>query len=125
MEGETAGDPLSDEKWLRSSLRHLSEQLKTSGHRACPKTVSRLLQGMKYSLKANVKRQAGAQHPDRNTQFEYIEMQKQLFLSHGWPVISIDAKKKELTPAPPPGACWQLQKRWPALVSGSREGERS
>jgi hypothetical protein len=51
---------------------------------------------MKYSLKANVKRQAGAQHPDRNTQFEYIEMQKQLFLSHGWPVISIDAKKKEL-----------------------------
>lgn len=51
---------------------------------------------MGYSLKANVKRQAGAQHPDRNIQFEYIESQKRLFLRNGWPIISIDAKKKEL-----------------------------
>ena len=51
---------------------------------------------MKYSLKANVKRQAGTQHPDRNTQFEYIEAQKQYFLSKGWPILSIDVKKKEL-----------------------------
>jgi len=87
---------MSDKKWLRSSLRHLSERLKTSGHGVCPKTVGRLLKTMDYSLKANVKRQAGAQHPDRNTQFEYIEAQKQLFLSKGWPIISIDAKKKEL-----------------------------
>lgn len=28
--------------------------------------------------------------------FEYIEAQKQLFLSNGWPIVSIDAKKKEL-----------------------------
>ena len=96
VEPETAGNPMSDEKWLRSSLRHLSERLQASGHRACPKTVGRLLKAMDYSLKANVKRQAGAQHPDRNTQFEYIEAQKQLFLSNGWPIISIDAKKKEL-----------------------------
>ena len=87
---------MSDEKWLRSSLRHLSERLKANGHRACPKTVGRLLKAMNYSLKANVKRQAGVQHPDRNTQFEYIEAQKQLFLRNGWPIISIDAKKKEL-----------------------------
>ena len=87
---------MSDEKWLRSSLRHLSKGLKAKGHVACPKTVGRLLKDMKYSLKANVKRQAGAQHPERNTQFEYIETQKQFFLSKGWPIISIDAKKKEL-----------------------------
>jgi hypothetical protein len=96
VEGETAGNPMSDEKWLRSSLRHLSTKLKAKGHTACPKTVGRLLKDMKYSLKANVKRQAGAQHPDRNAQFEYIETQKQLFLRNGWPIISIDAKKKEL-----------------------------
>ena len=93
---ETAGDPMSEQKWVRSSLRHLSEKLKAKGHSACPKTVGRLLKKRDYSLKANVKRQAGSQHPDRNTQFEYIEAQKQLFLSHGWPVISVDAKKKEL-----------------------------
>jgi len=110
VEPETAGNPMSDEKWLRSSLRHLSERLQASGHRACPKTVGRLLKGMDYSLKANVKRQAGAQHPDRNTQFEYIEAQKQLFLSNGWPVISIDAKKKELIGNfKNPGQSWCLK----------------
>ena len=87
---------MNTEKWLRSSLRHLSDSLKAQGHAACPNTVGRLLKEMKYSLKANVKRQAGAQHPDRNTQFEYIEEQKQYFLSKGWPIISIDVKKKEL-----------------------------
>ena len=87
---------MSDEKWIRSSLRHVSEQLKEKGHSACPKTVGRLLKNLGYSLKANVKRQAGSQHPDRNTQFEYIEAQKQFFLSRGWPIISLDSKKKEL-----------------------------
>lgn len=103
---------MSDEKWLRSSLRHLSERVQASGHRACPKTVGRLLKGMDYSLKANVKRQAGAQHPDRNTQFEYIEAQKQLFLSNGWPIISIDAKKKELIGNfKNPGRTWRRSNR--------------
>jgi len=93
---ETAGDPMSEQKWVRSSLRHLSDQLEGKGHLACPMTVGRLLKQAGYSLKANVKRLAGAPHPDRNTQFEYIESQKQFFLSQGWPVISVDAKKKEL-----------------------------
>jgi hypothetical protein len=96
VEPETAGNPMNTEKWLRSSLRHLSDNLKAQGHAACPNTVGRLLKEMNYSLKANVKRQAGTQHPDRNTQFEYIEAQKQYFLSKGWPIISIDVKKKEL-----------------------------
>lgn len=87
---------MSDEKWLRSSLRHLSASLKSQGHSASPNTVGRLLRAKDYSLKSNVKRQAGTQHPDRNTQFEYIEAQKQYFLSKGWPIISIDVKKKEL-----------------------------
>lgn len=93
---ETAGSPMNEQKWVRSSLRQLSKKLKAKSHPACPKTVGRLLKKMDYSLKANVKRQAGSQHPDRNTQFEYLEAQKQFFLSQGWPVISLDAKKKEL-----------------------------
>ena len=87
---------MNAEKWVRSSLQHLSEKLKEQGYQACPKTVGRLLKGLKYSLKANVKRRAGSQHPDRNTQFEYIEAQKQLFLRQGWPIVSLDGKKKEL-----------------------------
>lgn len=87
---------MNGQKWVRSSLRHLSEKLKARGHPACPKTVGRLLKKNLYSLKANVKRLAGSQHPERNTQFEYLEGKKQLFLGQGWPVISIDVKKKEL-----------------------------
>jgi hypothetical protein len=55
-----------------------------------------LLVQLNYSLKANVKRFAGASHPARNQQFEYIERQKQAFLDAGLPVISVDTKKKEL-----------------------------
>lgn len=87
---------MSNAKWLRSSLRNLSKKLTAQGHAACPKTVGRLLKEMDYSLKANEKRQAGKQHPERNAQFEYIQAQKQKFISQGWPIISIDAKKKEL-----------------------------
>src|SRR5438477_2451942 len=40
---ETAGDPMSTQKWVRSSLRTLSERLKEAGHALSPPTVSRLL----------------------------------------------------------------------------------
>jgi DDE family transposase len=96
VEPETAGNPMNAEKGVRSSLQHLSENLKEPGHAVGPKTVGRLLKDLNYSLKANVKRRAGSQHPDRNTQFEYMEAQKQLFLRQGWPLVSLDGKQKEL-----------------------------
>lgn len=87
---------MSAQKWQRSSLRHLSTELSRKEHPVSHTTVGRLLEGMDYSLKANVKRQAGKSHPDRDRQFEYIEQQTQAFLAAGWPVISVDTKKKEL-----------------------------
>jgi hypothetical protein len=96
VEGETAGDPMSDQKWQRSSLRRLSAKLTDQHHSVSHTTVGRLLVQMNYALKANVKRLAGASHPDRERQFEYIEQQKQAFLAAGLPVISVDTKKKEL-----------------------------
>lgn len=96
VEGETAGDPMSEQKWLRSSLRKLVKALAQKGHCVSHTTIRRLLKKLNYSLKANEKRLAGADHPDRDHQFQYIESQKQMFLKAGWPVISIDTKKKEL-----------------------------
>lgn len=87
---------MSDQKWLRSSLRHLSTRLSEQGHPVSHTTVGRLLEDLDYSLKANVKRLAGKSHPDRDQQFGYIEQQTQAFLAAGWPVISVDTKKKEL-----------------------------
>ena len=55
-----------------------------------------MLRDLGYSLKANVKDKAGKQHPDRDQQFNYIEAQRQAFQASGWPIISVDTKKKEL-----------------------------
>ncbi len=96
MADETAGDPMSEQKWQRSSLRQIEKRLDADGHPASHTTVGRLLKDMKYSLKANVKRLAGTSHPDRDKQFEYIASLKRVFTEAGLPVISIDTKKKEL-----------------------------
>jgi hypothetical protein len=93
---ETAGDPMSDQTWLRSSLRHLSTTLSEQGHPVSHTTVGRLLEDLDYSLKANGKRLAGISHPDRDRQFGSIEQQTPAFLAAGWPGISVDTKKKEL-----------------------------
>jgi hypothetical protein len=96
VEPETAGDPDSDQKWVRSSLQQLSDDLQAAGHAISPTTVARLLKDQDYSLKVNVKKEAGKAHPDREKQFRYLEEQKQAFLAAGQPVISVDTKKKEL-----------------------------
>jgi hypothetical protein len=77
VEPETAGNPMSAQTWLRSSLRSLSERLKHTGHQASAPTVSRLLQTHDDALRVNAKKkEAGAQHPERDAQFRYIERQK-------------------------------------------------
>jgi Rhodopirellula transposase DDE domain len=96
LSDEIAGDPMSQQKWVRSSLRYLSKRLKEQGHQAGTGTVARLLRKMGYSLQVNKKKQAGAKHPDRDKQFRYIASMKTQFLGEGLPVISIDTKKKEL-----------------------------
>jgi len=96
VEGETAGDPMSETKWQRSSLRHLSKELKQAGHKVSHTTIGRLLHNQHYTLKANEKRLSGTAHPDRKQQFEYLEKLKAVYLAAGQPVISVDGKKKEL-----------------------------
>ncbi len=95
---------MSTRKWRRSSLRVLSQAL---GKKVSHTTVGRLLKKMDYSLKANVKRLTGEPHPDRETQFAYLEQQKQAFRKAGLPIISVDTKKKELVgPFKNPGRRW-------------------
>ena len=96
LSDEIAGDPMGNQKWVRSSIRNLSKALKEQGHQVGHGAVARLLRKMGYSLQVNKKKQAGAQHPDRDQQFKYIAALKAQFLGEGFPVISIDTKKKEL-----------------------------
>ena len=66
------------------------------GHDVVDRTVLRLLKAKGYSLQANKKTREGAQHPDRDAQFEHINATVTEALKLGEPVISVDAKKREL-----------------------------
>jgi hypothetical protein len=93
---EVAGDPMSEQRWVRSSLRTLSVKLKAEGHQASTGVVRRLLKDMRFSLKATKRKQGRPGCPERDAQFQYIASQKQRFLAAGLPAISVDTKKKEL-----------------------------
>lgn len=93
----TRGDPESPLRWTAKSTATLAEELRDRGHQVSETTVRRLLkEELEYSLQANAKTREGAEHPDRNAQFEYISDQTIAFLDAGQPVISVDTKKKEL-----------------------------
>lgn len=96
VEPVTRGDPESPLRWTCKSLRVLAAELATMGHRASPSLVMRLLHELNYSLQANRKTHEGGIHADRNLQFEFINSLADAFMACGQPVVSIDAKKKEL-----------------------------
>jgi transposase len=96
VEPTTRGDPMSPLRWTCKSTRKLAEALQKQGHRVGARTVARLLHALDYSLQANRKTREGSSHPDRNAQFEYINEQVRAFQERSQPVVSIDAKKKEL-----------------------------
>ena len=94
VDPETAGNPCSDEKWVRSRLRALSKKLDS---RACPTTIGRLLREQKYGLRSHRKvLHTGKHHAERDRQFRHIAEQRQDFRRSGDPRISVDTKKKEL-----------------------------
>ena len=92
----TRGDPQSPLRWTCKSVRKLAGELQAMGHETSHRMVAELLHEMGYSLQANRKVREGADHPDRNAQFEFINDQVQKFLEAGEPAISVDTKKKEL-----------------------------
>jgi hypothetical protein len=96
VEPATGGDPMTTAKYVRRSLASLSDELARLNHPASPNTVAALLRGLNYNLHVNVKRFTGPPHPDRNRQFEYIQQMVAQFRAEGWPILSVDTKKKEL-----------------------------
>jgi Rhodopirellula transposase DDE domain len=96
VEPTARGDPMSPLRWTCKSTRNLAEELTAQGHPVSAKTVAGLLAEMGYSLQATSKQVEGAQHPDRDGQFGYINEQATAHLAAGQPVISVDTKKKEV-----------------------------
>ena len=96
VDPETRGDPMSPLRWTTKSTRHLADALTAAGHPVSHVRVGELLHAQGYSLQGNSKSIEGKQNPDRDAQFKHINTLAQRYLKSGDPVISVDAKKKEL-----------------------------
>jgi hypothetical protein len=92
----TRGDPMSLLVWTTKSTRNLASALTTMGHQVSDRTVAAMLAGLGFSLQSNAKVTEGSQYEDRDAQFHYLATQVRQHIEAGWPVISIDTKKKEL-----------------------------
>ena len=83
-------------RWSSRSAAKLAVGLREAGHQVADRTVLKTLKELGYSLQANRKTREGAQHPDRDEQFQYINQTVKAALVAGQSVISVDTKKKEL-----------------------------
>lgn len=125
LEDATAGDPISGLKWTRKSSRKLSRQLKRRGYRVGPDSVRRLLRRQKYSLRGNRKHLNPKRDPERDRQMRYVARQRRAFRKAGFPVISVDAKQRELIGNfKNPGQTWRqaarevLESDYPSQADG-------
>lgn len=96
IEGGTRGDPESPLRWVCKSTRTLAGELSQQDHPVSYVRVAQLLHEQNYSLQSNRKLEEGEDHPDRDAQFRHINAGVKRALAAGWPVISVDTKKKEL-----------------------------
>jgi hypothetical protein len=107
---ELAGKPTGGPRWIRRSLARLRIALAEAGFSLSRETIRRLLGKQKIRPRANRKRLTPNDHPERDTQFHYIEQQRKFFAAAGWPTISVDTKNKELIgPFKQAGTTWSAQ----------------
>ena len=110
----TAGSAVEPGRvWTSRSPHHFAEELSQRGFAVSRNTVKNLLRDeLRLSRRKMDKRKSMGQSPDRNAQFERLAALKQYYSARGWPVISIDTKKKELLGEfDRPGAAW-TDTRW-------------
>jgi hypothetical protein len=93
---ETRGDPMSPLRWTLKSTSRLATELTDRDHPVSARTVAALLKDADYSLQGNSKTREGGKHVDRDAQFRHINGRVMAMQARHQPVVSVDAKKKEL-----------------------------
>lgn len=96
IEPTVRGEPESPLLWTTKSLRKLAEALKSQNYSISHTLVGQILKDNDFSLQANRKTEEGKNQPDRDAQFNNIHQKVLAFQKARNPVISVDAKKKEL-----------------------------
>ena len=96
IEPHSRGEPESPLQWVSKSLRNIEQELKKCGIKASYRIIGNALKQHGFSLQANKKTFEGKGHKDRDAQFEYINSKVKEQQKDNQPVISVDAKKREL-----------------------------
>lgn len=97
LEEHTAGDPMNGERrWTQLTPTQIAEQLQTPEATVSPYVVKQLLKKHRYVKRTAQKKQRLGDCDRRDEQFQAIARLKADYLAAGYPVISIDTKKKEL-----------------------------
>ena len=96
VEPQTRGDPMSPLRWTLKSTSRLAAELTGQDHPVSARKVAALLKDADYSLQGNRKTHEGSKHADRDGQFRHINAWVIATQGRGQPVVSVDAKKKEL-----------------------------
>ncbi len=100
------------------STRTLAAALSRNRHPVSHTKVAHILHDLGFSLQSNRKSEEGGDHPDRDAQFGHINRRVKRYLASGWPVISVDTKKRELVGNyPNAGRQWRAKKQ-PRKVLG-------
>jgi hypothetical protein len=98
VQDHTAGSPVEpDQLWTNRSPAELADELAEQGHAVDPKTVKGLLKAeLGLSRRQMVKTVSMGESADRDAQFREMQRIKAQFLQQGFPVLSVDTKRKEL-----------------------------
>jgi len=95
---DTAGSPVDEKiRWTNRSAGELADELFEQGFAVSADTLRRILtHELGLSRRQAFKDEAACHFPQRDEQFQHIAKLRAKYEQRGWPVLSIDTKKKEL-----------------------------
>src|SRR5437870_7344095 len=98
IEQDTAGSPVDETiRWTNRSVPDLAAELQDQGFEIGVDALRRILfDELGLARRQAFKDEAACQFPQRDEQFQYIARLRTRYERKGWPILSIDTKKKEI-----------------------------
>jgi hypothetical protein len=98
LDKHTAGDPMDgDVRWTQLGDEEIRGHLQERGYHVGLAAVKRLLHKHHYHRRQAAKKKTFKRDPDRNLQFETIEVVNEAEATGFNPILSIDTKKKSIS----------------------------
>jgi len=98
IERDTAGSPVDENiRWTNRSPAALAEELQEQGFEIGVTALRQILfEELGLSRRQAFKDESACHYEHRDEQFQHIAKLRAKYERHGWPVLSIDTKKKEI-----------------------------